>query len=239
MKAYLTSKDEPLSDLLAVLRNTELDQKLIQKVSTQAAYPIPGQGYRVIVMDFGLKHSILAELSKRNCQVTVVPYDTSLEEINALAPDGIVLSNGPGDPDDLPEALDTIRELEKRYPLFGICMGHQLFSKANGAKTYKMKFGHRGFNHAVRELATGQIHFTSQNHGYAVSREDLPADLEITHEEINDHTVEGLRHKKYPAFSVQYHPDACPGPHDAGYLFDSFLKLIEESKQNSLFKSNQ
>ncbi|MDK6375869.1 MULTISPECIES: carbamoyl phosphate synthase small subunit [Aerococcus] len=231
MKAYLTSKEEPLSDLLAVLRNTELDQKLIQKVSTQAAYPIPGQGYRVIVMDFGLKHSILAELSKRNCQVTVVPYDTSLEEITALAPDGIVLSNGPGDPDDLPEALDTIRELEKRYPLFGICMGHQLFSKANGAKTYKMKFGHRGFNHAVRELATGQINFTSQNHGYAVSREDLPADLEITHEEINDHTVEGLRHKKYPAFSVQYHPDACPGPHDADYLFDSFLKLIEESKQ--------
>lgn len=130
-------------------------------------------------------------------------------------------------------ALDMIRGIQGKIPIFGICLGHQLLSMANGASTYKMKFGHRGFNHAVREIATGRVDFTSQNHGYAVSREDLPDELIITHEEINDKSVEGIRHRYYPAFSVQYHPDAAPGPHDASYLFDEFLEMIDAFKANS------
>ena len=142
-----------------------------------------------------------------------------------------MLSNGPGNPEDVPEALEMIRGVQGKIPIFGICMGHQLFAMANGAKTYKMKFGHRGFNHAVREIATGRVDFTSQNHGYAVSREDLPEHLIITHEEINDKSVEGVRHRYQPGFSVQFHPDAAPGPHDASYLFDEFIEMMEAFKQ--------
>jgi Carbamoylphosphate synthase small subunit len=161
-----------------------------------------------------------------------LPADSSAEDVLSHDPDGVMLSNGPGDPKDVPTALEMIRGVEKAVPLFGICLGHQLFALANGANTFKMKFGHRGFNHPVRELATGRIDFTSQNHGYAVDRESLKdTDLEVTHEEINDQTVEGIKHKIYPAFSVQYHPDAAPGPHDADYLFDRFMKLIDENKE--------
>lgn len=163
--------------------------------------------------------------------MTVVPYDTSAADILHLHPDGVMLSNGPGNPDDVPQVLDMIRGIQGKIPLFGICMGHQLFSKANGAQTYKMKFGHRGFNHAVREIATGRIDFTSQNHGYAVSRENFPSELLITHEEINDKSIEGVRHRFFPAFSVQFHPDAAPGPHDASYLFDEFMEMIDAFKQ--------
>lgn len=184
-------------------------------------------GKNIVLVDFGLKHSILREFSKRNCNVTVVPYNITAEEILHLNPDGVMLSNGPGNPEDVPEALDMIRGVQGKIPIFGICMGHQLFSLANGATTYKMKFGHRGFNHAVREIATGRIDFTSQNHGYAVDRDTLPDCLMVTHEEINDKSVEGVRHRDFPAFSVQFHPDAAPGPHDASYLFDDFLELID------------
>ena len=142
-----------------------------------------------------------------------------------------MLSNGPGNPDDVPQVLEMIRGIQGEIPLFGICMGHQLFCKANGAQTYKMKFGHRGFNHAVREIATGRIDFTSQNHGYAVSRENFPSELLITHEEINDKSIEGVRHRFFPAFSVQFHPDAAAGPHDASYLFDEFMEMIDAFKQ--------
>jgi len=146
-----------------------------------------------------------------------------------LDPDGVMLTNGPGDPKDV-DALEMIREVEAQVPLFGICLGHQLFALANGADTFKMKFGHRGFNHPVRELSSGRIDFTSQNHGYAVDSESLKGtNLEVTHEEINDHTVEGIRHKIYSAFSVQFHPDAAPGPHDADYIFDSFIKMMEDN----------
>lgn len=157
----------------------------------------------------------------------MVPFTITAEEVLQLNPDGLMLSNGPGNPEQLPEALDMIRGVQGKIPIFGICMGHQLFSLANGAKTFKMTFGHRGFNHAVREIATGRVDFTSQNHGYAVERESLPETLMVTHEEINDKTVEGVRHRDYPAFSVQFHPDAAPGPHDASYLFDEFLDMID------------
>ena len=199
----------------------------VAESSTANAYPNPATGLNVVVVDFGLKHSILRELAKRHCNLTVLPYNTTASEIMALNPDGVMLTNGPGDPKDVPGALPMIREIERQVPLFGICLGHQLFALANGADTFKMKFGHRGFNHPVRDLTTGKIDFTSQNHGYAVSRESLAQTaLTVTHEEINDGTVEGLRHNRYPAFSVQYHPDAAPGPHDAAHIFDDFIDLM-------------
>lgn len=227
MKATLASDGDSLEHLQDQLRATVLPSNNIEQVSTKTAYPAPGVGKNIVLVDFGLKYSILREFSKRDCNVTVVPYDTSAEEILHLNPDGVMLSNGPGNPEDVPGALDMIRGVQGKIPIFGICMGHQLFSLANGAKTYKMKFGHRGFNHAVREIATGRVDFTSQNHGYAVDRESLPENLIVTHEEINDKSVEGIRHRHYPAFSVQFHPDAAPGPHDASYLFDEFLELID------------
>lgn len=231
MKATIANVGDSIEHLTDQLRATVLPTNNIEQVSAKTAYPAPGIGRSVVLVDFGLKHSILRELSKRECNVTVVPFDTTAEEILALSPDGVMLSNGPGNPDDVPEALEMIRSIQGKIPIFGICMGHQLYAKANGAKTYKMKFGHRGFNHAVREIVTGRVDFTSQNHGFAVSREDLPDCLMITHEEINDKSVEGVRHKYLPGFSVQFHPDAAPGPHDASYLFDEFMDLMDSFKQ--------
>ena len=228
MKATLTDKlNDSMDHLRDQLRATVLATNNIDQVSTKTPYPAPGVGKNIVLVDFGLKHSILREFSKRDCNVTVVPYNTTAEEILTLNPDGVMLSNGPGNPEDVPEALEMIRGIQGKIPIFGICMGHQLFSLANGAKTYKMTFGHRGFNHAVREIATGRVDFTSQNHGFAVDRDTLPECLIITHEEINDKSVEGVRHRDFPAFSVQFHPDAAPGPHDASYLFDKFLEMIE------------
>lgn len=227
MKATMTDEGDSIDHIKDQLLATVLPTNNIEQVSTKTAYPSPGVGKNIILVDFGLKHSILREFSKRQSNVTVVPYNTTAEEILQLNPDGVMLSNGPGDPTDVPEALDMIRGIQGKIPLFGICMGHQLFSLANGAKTFKMKFGHRGFNHAVREIASGRIDFTSQNHGFAVDRESLPECLLITHEEINDKTIEGVRHREFPAFSVQFHPDAAPGPHDASYLFDDFLEMID------------
>ena len=233
MRATITHVGDSIDHISDQLQATVLPIDNIKQVSTKTAYPAPGVGLSVVLVDFGLKHSILRELSKRDCNVTVVPYTTTAEEILHLNPDGVMLSNGPGNPEDVPEALEMIRGIQGKIPIFGICMGHQLFAMANGAKTYKMKFGHRGFNHAVREIATGRVDFTSQNHGYAVSREDLPDHLIITHEEINDKSVEGVRHRYQPGFSVQYHPDAAPGPHDASYLFDEFIEMMEAFKMNN------
>lgn len=229
MKATLVSEGDT-KQLHEQLQETVLPVDGIDQVSTKASYPAPGTGKNIVLVDFGLKHSILREFAKRDCNVTVVPHTTTSEEILQLNPDGVMLSNGPGDPTDVPHALDMIRGVQGKIPVFGICMGHQLFSLANGATTYKMNFGHRGFNHAVREIATGRVDFTSQNHGYAVERDSLPDCLLITHEEINDKSVEGVRHRDFPAFSVQYHPDAAPGPHDASYLFDDFLEMIDAWK---------
>ena len=225
MKATIV--DEVKSDTVSQLQATVLNKAVVAESSTNNAYPNPATGPNVVVVDFGLKHSILRELAKRHCNLTVLPYNATAGQIMALNPDGVMLTNGPGDPKDVPGALEMIREVEQQVPLFGICLGHQLFSLANGADTFKMKFGHRGFNHPVREIATGRIDFTSQNHGYAVDRDSLAnTDLMITHEEINDGTVEGVRHRRFPAFSVQYHPDAAPGPHDADHIFDEFIDLM-------------
>lgn len=229
LKAMLV--DEVTPETVAQLQATVLPTNQVATSTTQTPYPSPAMGRKIVVVDFGLKHSILRELNQRQCNVTVLPASATATDVLGLYPDGVLLSNGPGDPKDVPGALAMIREVEQQVPVFGICLGHQLFALANGADTFKMKFGHRGFNHPVREIATGRIDFTSQNHGYAVDRDSLAeTQLMVTHEEINDQTVEGLRHRQYPAFSVQYHPDAAPGPHDAAHLFDEFMDLIDVNK---------
>ncbi|API89235.1 carbamoyl phosphate synthase small subunit [Marinilactibacillus sp. 15R] len=231
MKAMLTNDTDLIEENLERLRKTTLRSDQVAQVSTTRPYVSPQNGRKVVVIDFGLKHSILHELNKRDCHVTVLPYNTKVETILNLNPDGVMLTNGPGDPTNLPQVLKMIQNLQRKVPIFGICLGHQLIALANGAKTYKMNFGHRGFNHPVKEIATGKIAFTSQNHGYAVAADSIDTEqLRVTHIEINDHTVEGLRHRHYPVFSVQYHPDAAPGPHDAADLFDQFTELMDSWK---------
>lgn len=186
---------------------------------------------QVALIDFGLKNSIIRALNDRGVTVTVLSPDASVTDILASNPDGILLSNGPGDPNAFVDMIPKIQQLQEVKPLFGICLGHQLFAMANGADTYKMKFGHRGFNHAVRDLTSQRTDFTSQNHGYAVAKDSLQdTDLIVTHEDINDGTVEGVRLRNHAAFSVQFHPDAAPGPHDATYLFDEFVTLMRQEK---------
>lgn len=184
-----------------------------------------------MLIDYGAKSGILRELTQRGCDVIVVPHNTTADEIRRLHPDGIQLSNGPGDPKDVPESVETVRQLLGEYPIFGICLGHQLFALACGADTDKLKFGHRGGNHPVKELESGRCYITSQNHGYTVKEESVAGtDLVVTHINNNDKTIEGLKHAKHPAFSVQYHPEAAPGPFDSSYLFDQFLDMIREHK---------
>ncbi|MEX0999713.1 MAG: glutamine-hydrolyzing carbamoyl-phosphate synthase small subunit [Thermodesulfobacteriota bacterium] len=183
--------------------------------------------FKVVAYDFGLKQNILRKLTDHGCEVTVVPSRTPPNEVLALDPDGIFLSNGPGDPAAVSYAVESIRTLIGKKPIFGICLGHQILSLALGAETYKLKFGHRGANQPVKNLQTGKVEITSQNHGFAVDTESLGKDIEVTHINLNDQTIEGIKHKKHPAFSVQYHPEASPGPHDASYLFQDFINLMK------------
>lgn len=226
MKAVLVPENYPDKNIASMFsRPMARDQ--IQRVSTKGPIHFPGSGKRIVLMDFGYKKNILRSLMIRNCDVVVVPFNATLEQIQSFRPDGVLLSNGPGDPKDVPEVLPVIKELQKLYPMFSICMGHQLFALANGANTEKLKFGHRGGNHPVKDLSLGKVFMSSQNHGYAVTTESVNnSDLEISQINLNDSTIEGLKHKTLPAFSVQYHPEACPGPEDTGWLFDNFLALI-------------
>ena len=196
-----------------------------------AAVPKPWSGEddgqpHVVAIDFGMKWNIPRHLRDMGCRVTVVPGNTSAEEVLALKPDGVFLSNGPGDPEPLDYAIKTIQGLLGKQPLFGICLGHQLLGLALGGKTFKLKFGHRGGNQPVLNRDTGEVEITSQNHGFAVAEDSLPAEVEITHINLNDSTVEGLRHKGMQAFSVQYHPEASAGPHDSHYLFGTFREML-------------
>ncbi|MDR3190025.1 MAG: carbamoyl phosphate synthase small subunit [Lactobacillaceae bacterium] len=230
--------DEVTDATTTELKAANLSTEQVKEVTANATYVNPTEGVSIAMIDFGLKNSILRSLARRGVNVMVFPADVDAQTILDADPDGVLLSNGPGDPESVEYALPTIKTLQEKLPLMGICLGHQLFAMANGATTFKLKFGHRGFNHAVRNLATGKIDFTSQNHGYAVDPASIAGtDLEITHEEINDHTVEGVRLKSKSAFSVQFHPDAAPGPHDAEYLFDDFLAMIATAKQKGAYNA--
>lgn len=202
-------------------------EKPVEQVTTKKVYTIPGKGHHIAVIDFGVKRNILASLKSRNCRITVFPANTQAEQILSVNPDAVLLSNGPGDPKDNMQAVENIKILIKCLPILGICLGHQLLALASGADTEKLKYGHRGCNHPVMDLARGLTYMTSQNHGYAVKNGTIdPEKIEITHRNLNDGTIEGLKYKNRPALGVQFHPEACPGPGDTGFIFDEFLGLI-------------
>jgi carbamoyl-phosphate synthase small subunit len=186
----------------------------------------PADAPHVVALDYGMKWNIARHLHDLGCRVTVLPGTATSEDVLARKPDGVFLSNGPGDPEPLDYAIQTIRGLLDKTPIFGICLGHQLLSLACGATTFKLKFGHRGANQPVQNLLNSRVEITSQNHGFAVLEDNLPAALEVTHRNLNDRTIEGVRHRELPVFSVQYHPEASAGPHDSSYLFDKFLEMI-------------
>jgi carbamoyl-phosphate synthase small subunit len=185
----------------------------------------------VVALDYGMKWNIPRHLTRRGCRVTIVPGTATADDVLALQPDGVFLSNGPGDPEPVTYAIETIRQLLGKKPIFGICLGHQLLSLAAGARTFKLKFGHRGANQPVLNVDSGRVEITTQNHGFAVEEETLPEHLEITHRNLNDNTIAGVRHRQLPAFSVQYHPEASAGPHDSEYLFDNFRQLMLAQQQ--------
>ena len=230
-KVIITDINTSKKDALEKLKKYEMPKDAVSKVSCKKKWYSRTSNYKynVVAIDCGIKLNIIRSLNKRRCNVTIVPYNTTAKEIEKLKPDGIFLSNGPGNPEDVTEVIQLVKELRGKYPIFGICMGHQMISLAYGAKTYKLKFGHRGGNHPVLNLETDKIEITSQNHSYAVDEESLKkTGLKVTHRNILDNTIEGVECKKDKVFSVQYHPESAPGPQDSGYLFDKFIKSMSE-----------
>jgi carbamoyl-phosphate synthase small subunit len=235
MMGMITSNKSPqraLEELKKLPGYGSID--FVKQVTTQAPYQWPPEGslpeYHIVVLDCGLKYNILRILNRLGCSVTAVPCTMPAEDILNLKPDGILLSPGPGNPELLDYIVATVKHLIGKKPIMGICLGNQLIARAFGARTFKLKYGHRGGNHPVRELATGRIHITAQNHGYTVDPDTLRDGLEVTHINLNDNTVEGLRHKELPVFAIQYHSEASPGPLDNTYLFDQFIGMVKESK---------
>jgi len=233
LRGIISTDDKTDLELLEATRKlplmTGLD--LTKGVTTSKSYEInglPENAPHVVVIDYGIKQNILHKLKDHGARLTVMPSTTSFDEIAELTPNGIFLSNGPGDPDAVKDGIETVKQLVKseKYPIFGICLGNQLLSLALGGETYKLKFGHRGANHPVKNLRTGKIEITSQNHGFAVKWDTMPDSCELTHLNLNDQTVEGFRHKELPIFAVQYHPEASPGPHESDYLFGEFMEMM-------------
>lgn len=245
LRGVITTELDHLKELSERLQEWEVLSDVVAQVSTKEIYSlspltdnmnlvingVSSDPFHVVVLDFGIKANILRAMQDKGFALTVVPYCTSAEEILAYQPDGVFLSNGPGDPKAVSVGIETIDKLVGKLPIFGICLGHQLLTLALGGDTYKLKYGHRGGNQPVQDLMTEKVTITSQNHGYAVAEESLSGtELEVTHRNLNDHTVEGLKHKSLPVFSVQYHPEAGPGPNDSLYLFDQFAKLMAERR---------
>jgi carbamoyl-phosphate synthase small subunit len=229
-KVIITDVSTTKEEAMEKMKNYQIPKDAVSKVSCKKKWyaRTANAKYNVVAVDCGIKLNIVRSLNKRKCNVTVVPYNTTAEEVISLKPDGVFLSNGPGDPKDVKEVIKLVKELKGKYPIFGICLGHQMISLAYGAKTYKLKFGHRGGNHPVLNLETDKIEITSQNHSYAVDEESLKSTkLEPTHKNILDNTIEGVECKKDRIFSVQYHPESAPGPQDSGYLFDKFINIMK------------
>lgn len=229
MKGVLVRSDYP-DEKIQDLFKKELPRDQVMRVTTkwQGLRGDKDAEFHVAVYDFGVKENILKSLVAAGCRLTIFPADSKAEDIKAVNPDGVFLSNGPGDPADMGYAVEEVKKLFGYKPIFGICMGHQVLAQAYGGKTYKLKFGHRGSNHPVKDLATNRVYITSQNHGYAVDEKSLPEDVKVTHVSVNDGTVEGMAHTKYPIFSIQYHPEASPGPTDNLYLFNQFKDLMRK-----------
>ena len=230
MKGIISTLSDDIKTLTEKAKRSPgvVGQDLVKDVSCKKRWWWKKEGrYKVIVIDCGVKFNILREISRFDCKVKVVPAKTSYQEILDLKPDGVIFSNGPGDPAAIPYVVETAKNLIGKVPLFGICLGHQVLGQALGGKTYKLKFGHHGGNHPVKDVKTGKVAITAQNHGFCVDIASLPDEVEITHINLYDNTLEGIRHKKLPLFSVQFHPEASPGPHDAAYLFEEFFELIK------------
>lgn len=229
-KAIITSADTRKEDAMRILFETVMPSTSVSRVSRKeiVTYISDCEKHKIVAVDCGMKQNIVRSLNKKGCTVTVVPWNTKAEIIESYSPDGIFLSNGPGDPTDVPEVIDTVRSLKGKYPIFGICLGHQILSLAYGAKTYKLKFGHRGGNHPIKNLETDKLEITSQNHSYAVDADSVAdTGLRVTHINLLDNTVEGVACDEDKAFGVQYHPESAPGPQDSEYLFDRFISLME------------
>ncbi|MFD3158549.1 glutamine-hydrolyzing carbamoyl-phosphate synthase small subunit [Haloimpatiens sp. FM7330] len=224
MKGIITLKELTKNEIEEKF-NAFHNKEAVKNVTTKDVYRIEGNGKHVAVMDFGIKQNIIRSFKERDCKLTVFPAYTKADEILKENPDLIFLSNGPGDPEDLPEVVETIKQLVGKKPIVGICLGHQLLALTLGGSTTKLKFGHRGCNHPVKDLEENRVHITSQNHGYVVK--DLPQNMVVTHLSVNDNSIEGMKHKTLPIFSVQFHPEACPGPKDSIGIFDRFLELAE------------
>ncbi len=215
-----------------LIKGMKVKRNLVMEVTTKTPIHKPGNGKKVVVLDFGVKYNIIRSLEKRDVDVYILPAFSSVEEILSYNPDGILLSNGPGDPMDLPSIIENVKKLIGKKPIMGICLGHQLLGLALGGTTYKLKFGHHGGNHPVKDLTCGRCYITSQNHNYALKK-DFNNEIEITHINVNDDTVEGFRHKNLPLISIQYHPEAAPGPQDSEYIFNDFVSMVSDGGSNA------
>ena len=235
-RVLITSADTTLEDGLRIIAETPVPHDAVPLVSCRKRWysRTSNHKYNVVAVDCGIKLNIIRSLNARGCNVTVVPYNTTAETIEAMNPDGVFLSNGPGDPEDVTPVIELVRRLRGKYPIFGICLGHQMIALAAVARTYKLKFGHRGGNHPVKNLTNGRIEITSQNHSYAVDADSVAGTgLTVTHVNLLDNTVEGLECADDRIFSVQYHPESAPGPQDSAYLFDKFVAMMKEAKPHA------
>lgn len=233
-KVIITDASTPTEEALEKVREYQIPTDMVSRVSCKKRWysRTPNHKFDVVAVDCGMKHNIVRKFNEKGCNVTVVPYNTTAEEIMNMNPDGLFLSNGPGNPEDVQPVIEVVRQLKGKLPIFGICLGHQMISLALGAKTFKMKFGHRGGNHPVMNLETGKIEITSQNHSYAVDVDSLNGTpLTLTHKNLLDNTAEGVECKDLKIFSVQYHPESAPGPQDSAYLFDKFISLMKKEEE--------